>query len=152
MRTRRSASWWPRARRSGAARRWPPAGTSSRSGAGQASGAIVFYRNTGSAKSARFELVSERIDDLRPGRRTSPALVDVDGDRRLDLVVGREEPGAAIYRNAGSATSPKFVELKDVALPLPTMATPVFGDLDGDGRLDLLAGTYSGGVVFLRRR
>ena len=120
--------------------------------AGQASGAIVFYRNTGSTKSPRFELVSERIDDLRPGRRTSPALVDVDGDRRLDLVVGREEPGAAIYRNTGSATSPKFVEMKDVTLPLPTMATPVFGDLDGDGRLDLLAGTYSGGVVFLRRR
>jgi uncharacterized protein (DUF2141 family) len=120
--------------------------------AGQASGAMLFYRNTGTAKSPRFELVSDRLDDLRPGRRTSPALVDVDGDGRLDLVVGREEPGAAIYRNAGSAASPKFVEIKDVTLPLPTMATPVFGDLDGDGRLDLLAGTYSGGVVFLRRR
>jgi hypothetical protein len=119
---------------------------------GQASGAVVFYRNTGTARTPRFELVSERIDDLRPGRRTSPALVDVDADGRLDLVVGREEPGAAIYRHAGSVAMPKFVEMTDVTLALPAMATPAFGDLDADGRVDLLAGTYSGGVVFLRRR
>ena len=57
---------------------------------GQATGAIVFYRNDGTAKAPKFTLVSERIDDIRAGRRSAPALVDVDGDGLLDLVVGRE--------------------------------------------------------------
>ena len=57
-------------------------------------GAIVFYRNTGTAKSAQFTLVSDELDDIKAGRRSTPALVDVDGDGLLDLVIGHEDAGA----------------------------------------------------------
>ena len=87
---------------------------------------------------------------LRPGRRSAPALVDLDGDGLLDLVVGRETGGAGVYRNAGTRTAPKFVEREGLALPLPPSSSPVFADLDGDKRLDVLSGTASGGLVFLR--
>ena len=117
---------------------------------GQATGAIVFYRNDGSVKSPKFTLVSERIDDLRPGRRASPALVDLDGDGLLDLVAGRETGGVAVYRNNGTRAAPKFVERDGLALPLPPSSSPVFADLDGDKRLDVLSGTASGGLVFLK--
>jgi hypothetical protein len=119
---------------------------------GQATGAIVFYRNDGTVKAPRFTLVSERLDDLRPGRRSSPALVDVDGDGVLDLVVGRETGGAAVYRNTGSRTAPRFAEPPSPAIALPPSSSPLFADLDGDGRRDVLAGTASGGLVFLKGR
>ena len=117
---------------------------------GQASGAIAFYRNDGSVKAPKFTLVSERLDDLRVGRRSTPALVDLTGDGVLDLLVGRETGGAALYRNAGTRTTPRFVEVPEFALALPPMSAPAVADLDGDGRLDVLSGTVSGGLVWLR--
>jgi hypothetical protein len=117
---------------------------------GQATGAVSFYRNEGSARAPRFVLVAEALDGVRAGRRSAPALVDVDADGRLDLVVGRESGGVAAYRNAGTARDLKFVEYPGFTLSLPPMSSPVFVDLDGDGRTDVLSGSVSGGLVFYR--
>ena len=116
---------------------------------GQAAGAIAFYRNDGTVKAPKFTLVSERLDDLRAGRRSRPALVDLTSDGVLDLLVGRENGGATLYRNAGTRTAPRFVEAPDFSLALPPMSAPAVADLDGDGRLDVISGTVSGGLVWL---
>jgi hypothetical protein len=117
---------------------------------GQSNGAIAFYRNEGSATEPRFELVEERMDDLTVGRRSAPAFFDLDGDGLLDLISGREEGGVAVFRNAGTATSPRFVESPGLmpAPALPPMSSPFLADLDGDGVIDLVSGSVSGGVVF----
>jgi len=117
---------------------------------GQANGMIAFYRNEGTPTEPRFALVTEQLDGIDVGRRSAPALVDLDGDGLLDLVVGREEGGLAVFRNEGSAGAPRFVEWPGFTLPLPPISAPVFWDVDGDGTIDLLAGTTSGGVVFYR--
>jgi hypothetical protein len=40
---------------------------------------------------------------------------------------------------------------EDAALPLPPLGAPAFGDLDGDGRAELLSGNLSGGIYYYRR-
>ena len=69
------------------------------------------------------------------------------GDGLLDLVVGREPGGLTLYRNAGTRTAPRFVEGPALEVALPPMSSPVLVDLDGDGAMDVLSGTVSGGLV-----
>jgi hypothetical protein len=122
--------------------------------AGTATGAIFHYRNESSpkgntgAKSARFALVSERLGELSPGRRSRPAIADITGDGLLDLLVGHETGGVVLCRNAGTRQAPRFVQDASFALSLPPLSTPIAIDLDGNGRVELVAGSVSGGLVF----
>jgi hypothetical protein len=119
---------------------------------GEASGTINFYRNTGSASNPRFELVSDEYDGIDVGRRSHPAFLDMDGDGDFDMFVAREEGGVVFFRNEGTRTEPRFVQDDSIDIPLPALASPVFVDLDGDGRADLVAGNLSGGVLYYRAR
>jgi hypothetical protein len=117
---------------------------------GEANGEINFHRNDGTRTSPRFTRVSGRFDDIDVGRRSAPSVVDLDGDGLLDLVVGREGPGATAFRNTGNRAQPRFSEIPGYQLTLPALARPAFVDIDGDGKLDVLSGGVGGGIVFLR--
>lgn len=115
---------------------------------GEASGALNFYRNEGSASAPRFTLVSDEFGGIDVGRRSFPTLVDIEGDGDLDLLVGSEAGGAALYRNDGNAREPRFVSDPTFTVPLMTYSTPVFVDLDADGQAELVSGGLSGGVTY----
>ncbi len=119
---------------------------------GTANGVVAFFRNVGSTTDAKFELVTERLDDVKVVRRSTPAFIDIDGDGLLDLVLGQEATPAVAFRNVGTRTDPKFAAYADFTLDLPHVSTPRFVDITGDGTLDVIAGTVSGGLVFLRGR
>ena len=122
---------------------------------GESLGTINYYENIGSATEPRFELVSDEYGGIDVGRRSFPKLVDLDGDSDLDMVVGTESNGIVFFRNDGSIFEPHFVEVESPfpeAEDLPVFVTPEFGDLDGDGDLDLLTGGAGGGVYYFEHR
>ncbi|HEY8468337.1 MAG TPA: VCBS repeat-containing protein [Longimicrobiales bacterium] len=120
---------------------------------GEASGELNYFRNEGTQREPRFVLVSDRFQEIDAGRRSHPALLDIDGDGDLDLLVGREEGGVAFYLNTGTTRDPRFQPAEPPApLPLHPYAAPAPADLDGDGRADLVVGSLGGGLLFFRER
>ncbi len=118
---------------------------------GESSGWLNYYRNDGGASEPRFALVSDEFQRIQLGRRSAPLLSDLDGDGDLDLLVGSESNGLALFRNEGTRTVPRLARDSAFSVPAPVLAAPAAGDLDGDGDLDLVVGGAGGGAVYLEQ-
>ncbi len=118
--------------------------------AGESSGDLNFWRNTGTPTAPQFTLESDKYAGLDVGRRSFPTLVDLDGDGDLDLALGTERNGIVYYRNDGNSETPAW-ELDESFNPsVPSYSAPAFADIDADGDLDFLSGGIGGGVMFWR--
>jgi hypothetical protein len=110
-------------------------------------GRLYWYENTGTRGAPGFLLRGAL--PLSGQYHYAPASGDLDGDGRVDLVVGSFGPRLAWWK----ADSRGSVTLADSALVTVTRGshtTPALGDLDGDGDLDLLVGRSSGYLTYFR--
>ena len=124
-------------------------------GAGQFTGGIHYYKNSGSATSAAY---AEQTGTANPfssitiGSGTNylvPKLVDLDNDNDFDLVLGSSSGTFRYYKNTGSTTSATYAEQTGTANPfnghsLTVISRPTLADLDGDGDFDLMAMDFYG--------
>ncbi|MBK7947395.1 MAG: VCBS repeat-containing protein [Deltaproteobacteria bacterium] len=121
---------------------------------GEESGGLRFYEN-GSAvlRTTAVPASADPLRDADPGQLSVPTLGDLDADGDLDLIVGDELGRLFFHENTGLPTLPRFVARTGSANPFEGedvgyWAAPVLADLDADGDLDLLVGSYDGAFSY----
>ncbi|KAH8098674.1 hypothetical protein JL720_1634 [Aureococcus anophagefferens] len=120
-------------------------------------GTLDYYKNNGNATSRSYEAVTGAANPFDGiavhSSGSTPAFGDLDGDGDLDLVVGDEDGTLFYYENAGSAASPSYEARTGNDNPFDDVdvgrnSAPAFGDLDGDGDLDLVVGEFRGALFY----
>ncbi|RWB92768.1 MAG: hypothetical protein EOQ57_35760, partial [Mesorhizobium sp.] len=100
---------------------------------------------------------TDPFSGLDVGDASRPAFADLDGDGDLDAIVGAQYGGLRYFLNTGTTTAPVYAQQFGADNPVdgvnpssPGWLTPVFADLNGDGRSDLVLGENDGHIFYFQ--
>lgn len=122
---------------------------------------IMYYKNLGTNEAPVFSYVQNDFlqeDMIENGRGSIPIFVDVNGDGLKDMLVANnyrykpvlaKETTIAYYQNTGTIEHPEFTWVSNdwmgfMSSSYGLRVFPSFGDLDGDGDLDMIIGSETG--------
>ncbi|MEN9973692.1 MAG: hypothetical protein RIS20_2039 [Bacteroidota bacterium] len=128
---------------------------------------VLFYKNTGANNQPNFVYQTKSFlqnEMIEHGTAASPQIVDLNNDGLLDLVVSNfyaykatnlKESRLAYYQNTGSPSNPAFTQVDVNFLNLAQSNLglrlfPTFGDVNGDGKVDMFLGLENGSLAYFQ--
>ncbi len=120
---------------------------------GEENGRLTFYRNFGTREIPQF--ATEEVDttiyqNIDVGNRSAPALMDIDSDDDLDLIIGISTGSLVLYENGGNKYQPAWglrdFFFQELDFDLDWFPIPKVYDLNQDGKDDLILVEQSGTV------
>ena len=125
------------------------------------------YKNTGTNSISNFIFETKSFlqhEMIEHGTGSIPILTDITGDGLMDLFVANfysykptllKESKIAYYKNTGTVSNPIFTFIDDDFMNLSQTnyglrISPTFGDLDGDGKKEMILGLENGTLVYYK--
>jgi len=122
---------------------------------GNIGGRVSFYENSGTVMDPYFQLVTSLYAGIELGGpshpfagRSSPEFRDIDSDGDYDLFSGDGIGLLHYWQNVGTPSNAAFQLISDTlqGIDVTGYSKMSFADLDADGDMDILIGTYQGDI------
>jgi hypothetical protein len=116
---------------------------------------LLYFRNIGLDTAPVYQLIDSNFLGLTndtPILEMHPAIGDLNGDSKPDLILGNSNGKILYYINTGSSQNNSFeLQTRNLAdIDVGNNSAPHLYDLNDDGKLDLLIGNKGGTIQYFK--